>query len=125
MTNTQNEQLDTNISRLNNVTGYLGLGGIFHGGIEVHDGMHGALSICFVSWSYIAFDTWQVDGFEWSYGFCESGSGMYSCVPTKNPMYKFRQTVELGESPLSKDQVGDIALWLSPCGIISPTSVLA
>ena len=60
-----------------------GLGGVFHGGIVV-------------------------DGLEWSFGYCESGSGVYACKPKLNPMYVFRETVDLGTCLKTKQEVRDI-----------------
>lgn len=52
----------------------LGLGGIFHGGVEVH-------------------------GKEWSFGMCEGAgvTGVYPCTPGLNPMYEYREAVTLGK----------------------------
>ena len=44
----------------------IGIGGVFHGGVEVH-------------------------GEEWSYGFCDRGSGVYCCRPKANSMYTLRE----------------------------------
>jgi len=44
--------------RINDVTHYMGLGGVFHGGIAV-------------------------DSREWSFGYCPVGSGVYSCQPAQ------------------------------------------
>ena len=46
------------ITRVNNITHQIGLGGVFHGGIAI-------------------------DGVEWSFGYCDAGTGVYSCKPTK------------------------------------------
>ncbi|KAK9792019.1 hypothetical protein WJX73_000089 [Symbiochloris irregularis] len=58
----------------------VGMGGIFHGGVEVNQ-------------------------LEWSYGYAPSGSGVYSCKPKVNPMYAYRESVALGVTPLSASQV--------------------
>jgi len=52
----------------------LGLGGVFHGGVEVH-------------------------GREWSFGLTEGRgvTGVYSVSPGANPMYQYREAVTLGE----------------------------
>jgi hypothetical protein len=57
----------------------MGIGGVFHGAVEV-------------------------EGWEWSYGYCERGTGVYRCRPRGNPMYKFRESVELGRTSLTRSQ---------------------
>lgn len=59
---------------------YTALGGVFHGGIEVN-------------------------GKEWSYGYCEKGTGVYFCDPKDNPMYEYRESITLGATTLSKAEV--------------------
>ena len=59
---------------------YTALGGVFHGGIEVN-------------------------GKEWSYGYCENGSGVYHCIPRDNPMYAYRESVTLGATTRSPAEV--------------------
>ena len=59
---------------------YTALGGVFHGGVEVN-------------------------GKEWSYGYCEKGSGVYHCVPRENPMYAYRESVTLGATTQSPAEV--------------------
>ncbi|KAK9841991.1 hypothetical protein WJX81_002995 [Elliptochloris bilobata] len=69
------------LTSLNGAGRWTGLGGIFHGGIEVFD-------------------------VEWSYGYMESpGTGVYSCRPKDNPMYTFRETRSLGKTRLSPTEV--------------------
>ncbi|GFH26002.1 DUF862 domain-containing protein, partial [Haematococcus lacustris] len=43
--------------------------------------------------------------FEWSFGFCEQGTGVYVVEARKNPIYHYRESVDLGYSPLSKQQI--------------------
>ncbi|XP_042382611.1 deSI-like protein At4g17486 [Zingiber officinale] len=38
---------------------------------------------------------------EWSFGFCEQGSGVFSCPPSRNPMYTYRERIVLGETDCS------------------------
>lgn len=59
------------VTRLNSITRELNLGGVFHGAIEIN-------------------------GVEWAFGYCERGSGVYCCTPKANPMYTYRETVDLG-----------------------------
>ncbi|KAG6554278.1 hypothetical protein Mapa_004194 [Marchantia paleacea] len=61
----------------------IGVGGIFHGAIQVYDE-------------------------EWSFGFCETGSGVFSCPPKENPMYTYRESVHLGTTNLSRSEVNVI-----------------
>lgn len=50
---------------------------------------------------------------EWSFGFCEQGSGVFSCPATKNPMYTFRETIKLGKTSFSIFKVNQILRELS------------
>lgn len=43
----------------------------------------------------------EVHGREYSFGFVEEGPGVYPCSPRKNPMYKYRETVELGTTAMA------------------------
>lgn len=58
VTNTQSLETNQMITRVNNITHQIGLGGVFHGGVAI-------------------------DGVEWSFGYCDAGTGVYSCKPTK------------------------------------------
>ncbi|KAG1656506.1 hypothetical protein FOA52_012506, partial [Chlamydomonas sp. UWO 241] len=42
---------------------------------------------------------------EWSYGYAPTGSGMYPCEPGQNPQYQFRETVDLGTTFLTKQEI--------------------
>ena len=68
--------------------GLLGVGGVFHGGLEVYSE-------------------------EWAFGACEVGSGVYACKPRANPMYKFRETVVLGPTSLTPDEVKRVVATLA------------
>lgn len=68
------------ISVINNVTHFVGLGGVFHGAIEIM-------------------------GEEWSFGYCLHGTGVYSCPPKRNPFYDHRDTVLLGVTYKSQEEV--------------------
>ncbi|KAL6006749.1 hypothetical protein ACLOJK_032243 [Asimina triloba] len=50
---------------------------------------------------------------EWSFGFCEQGSGVFSCPPGKNPMYTYRESIVLGETNLPIFKVNQIVRELS------------
>uniref|UniRef100_A0A453QC23 PPPDE domain-containing protein n=1 Tax=Aegilops tauschii subsp. strangulata TaxID=200361 RepID=A0A453QC23_AEGTS len=67
----------------------IGLGGIFHTAIQVYGNE------------------------EWSFGYCENGSGVFSCPPAKNPMYTFRESIVLGKTSCSPRTVNQIARELS------------
>lgn len=67
----------------------IGLGGIFHSAIEVYGKQ------------------------EWSFGYCESGTGVFSCRRTENPMYIYRESLSLGHTTLSPSKVKEILLRLS------------
>ncbi|GAX75112.1 hypothetical protein CEUSTIGMA_g2556.t1 [Chlamydomonas eustigma] len=87
VTNMESDQSNQLVVKINNVTHQLGIGGVFHGGLAV-------------------------DGIEWSFGYCETGSGVYACTPTQNPMYKFRQAIDLGPTPMSKQELKTILIRL-------------
>lgn len=50
---------------------------------------------------------------EWSFGFCEQGTGVFSCPITKNPMYTYREKIVLGQTNLSNSKVNQILRELS------------
>ena len=50
----------------------------------------------------------QVYDQEWSFGFCDFGTGVFSCAPKSNPMYTYRETVPLGRTMLAKYRVNQI-----------------
>jgi len=47
----------------------------------------------------------EIEGVEWSYGGCDSGSGICCGTPCSDIVHKFRQTVLLGRTPLSRSGV--------------------
>ncbi|PNT76717.1 desumoylating isopeptidase 2 isoform X3 [Brachypodium distachyon] len=67
----------------------IGLGGIFHTAIQVYGDE------------------------EWSFGYCEQGSGVFSCPPCKNPMYTFRESIVLGKTSCTMFTVNQILRELS------------
>uniref|UniRef100_A0ACD6A940 Uncharacterized protein n=1 Tax=Avena sativa TaxID=4498 RepID=A0ACD6A940_AVESA len=67
----------------------IGLGGIFHTAIQVYGDE------------------------EWLFGYCEHGSGVFSCPPSKNPMYTFRESIVLGNTSCSMLTVNRIVRELS------------
>lgn len=57
---------------------------------------------------------WQVYAEEeWSFGFCEQGTGVFSCPPGKNPMYTYRESIVLGKTNCSILKVNQILRELS------------
>ena len=50
----------------------------------------------------------EVAGVEYSYGFCEEGTGVYSCTPKDSPGYHFRTTVEMGNCVLTRTQINQV-----------------
>jgi len=80
ITNTPNAHANEAIKTLNRFTrDTFGLGGIFHGAVEVN-------------------------GEEWSFGYCPYGTGVYSCTPKGNPNYTFRESIPLGVTSISAPQ---------------------
>eukprot|EP00270_Netrium_digitus_P002434 TRINITY_DN12754_c0_g1_i5.p1 TRINITY_DN12754_c0_g1~~TRINITY_DN12754_c0_g1_i5.p1 ORF type:complete len:294 (+),score=59.81 TRINITY_DN12754_c0_g1_i5:30-884(+) len=89
VTNSPNVKTNNAIIQINKITrDTMGIGGIFHGAVEVF-------------------------GEEWSYGYCERGTGVFSCPPMGNPMYTFRETVELGVTPFDERKVHQLLVELS------------
>jgi hypothetical protein len=70
------------VAKLNKVLSAVGTGA-FHGGVEVY-------------------------GTEYSYGFIESGSGVFSNAPKGCTMHSYREAVDMGETDLSKDDVAKL-----------------
>ena len=50
---------------------------------------------------------------EWSFGFCETGSGVLNCPVGKNPMYTYRERIVLGETECGIAAVNRILRELS------------
>ena len=91
ITNSPSERTNNSIIQINNIfKDGIGVGGIFHGAIEVF-------------------------GEEWSFGYCERGSGVFSCPPHSNPMYTYRDTIELGVTALDQQRVAVVLTDLTQC----------
>jgi hypothetical protein len=89
VTNSGSGRANAMIQRLNKIMrDGMGIGGIFHGAIQVCDE-------------------------EWSFGYCEFGTGVFCCAPTMNPMYTHRESIVLGHMLLSRRRVGQILSELS------------
>ena len=52
----------------------------------------------------------EVGGLEYSFGSCARGTGVYAVEPTRAPGYKFRETLEMGETPLSRREARTLML---------------
>lgn len=90
VTNSESQKTNNTIININKIfKDGIGLGGIFHSAVQVYGSE------------------------EWSFGFCEYGSGVFSCPPTKNPMYTFRETIVLGETDCTNGRVNLILRELS------------
>ncbi|XP_040861376.1 uncharacterized protein [Glycine max] len=50
---------------------------------------------------------------EWSFGFCEQGTGVFSCPSGKNPMYTYRESIVLGKTNFSIFKLNQILRELS------------
>ncbi|CAI7842752.1 unnamed protein product, partial [Closterium sp. NIES-54] len=89
VTNSPDPNVNNTVLRINGVArSTLGIGGIFHGAVEVF-------------------------GEEWSFGYCERGSGVFSCRPKTNPYYSYRETVDMGETKLSAKRAGQVIAEMS------------
>jgi deubiquitinase DESI2 len=76
-----NPSVTTAVESLNSFTRHaLNVGGIFHGAVEVF-------------------------GDEYSFGYCDHGSGVYRCEPKRNSAYTYRESVALGVTSLSPTRV--------------------
>ncbi|CAN1264521.1 DeSI-like protein At4g17486 [Linum perenne] len=91
VTNSGSEKTNTTIMQINKIfKDGIGLGGIFHSAIQVVFGED-----------------------EWSFGFCENGTGVFSCPSGKNPMYTYRESIVLGKTNFSRMKVNQILRELS------------
>ncbi|OMO68388.1 hypothetical protein CCACVL1_19981 [Corchorus capsularis] len=90
VTNSGSDKTNSTILQINKIfKDGIGLGGIFHSAVQVYGDD------------------------EWSFGFCEQGSGVFSCPSGKNPMYTYRESIILGKTNFSKSKVNQILRELS------------
>ncbi|KAL8534466.1 hypothetical protein ACS0TY_010469 [Phlomoides rotata] len=90
VTNSGNDKTNNTIMQINKIfKDGIGFGGIFHSAVQVYGDE------------------------EWSFGFCEQGTGVFSCPPTKNPMYTYRECIILGKTSFSISKVNQILRELS------------
>ncbi|CAK7338859.1 unnamed protein product [Dovyalis caffra] len=85
VTNSGSEKTNNTILNINKIfKDAIGLGGIFHSAVQVYGDD------------------------EWSFGFCEQGTGVFSCPSGKNPMYTYRESIVLGKTVFSIFKVNQI-----------------
>lgn len=90
VTNSGSDKTNNTIVQINKIfKDGIGLGGIFHSAVQVYGDE------------------------EWSFGFCEQGSGVFSCPSGKNPMYTYRECIVLGKTTCSISKVNQILRELS------------
>ncbi|XP_042476638.1 deubiquitinase DESI2-like [Macadamia integrifolia] len=90
VTNSGSDKTNNTITQINKIfKDRIGLGGIFHSAVQVYGNE------------------------EWSFGFCENDTGVFSCPPTKNPMYTYRERIILGKTDLPVFKVNQILRELS------------
>ncbi|XP_065869323.1 uncharacterized protein [Euphorbia lathyris] len=90
VTNSGSEKTNNTIMQINKIfKDGIGIGGIFHSAVQVYGED------------------------EWSFGFCEQGTGVFSCPSGKNPMYTYRESVVLGKTNFSIFKVNQILRELS------------
>ncbi|KAL9255355.1 DeSI-like protein [Drosera capensis] len=88
VTNSGSEKTNNTILQINKIfKDRIGLGGIFHSAVYEND--------------------------EWSFGYCEQGSGVFSCPSGQNPMYTYREKLVLGKTNLTIFKVNQILRELS------------
>lgn len=85
VTNSGSEKTNNTILQINKIfKDGIGLGGIFHSAVQIYGEE------------------------EWSFGFCEEGTGVFSCPSGKNPMYTYRESIILGNTNCSPSKVNQI-----------------
>lgn len=90
VTNSESDKTNNTIMQINKIfKDTIGLGGIFHSAVQVNGDE------------------------EWSFGYCEQGSGVFSCPARKNPMYTYRESIVLGQTDFSLFKVNQILRELS------------
>ncbi|OIW06356.1 hypothetical protein TanjilG_15001 [Lupinus angustifolius] len=90
VTNSGSDKTNSTILQINKIfKDGIGLGGIFHSAVQVYGDD------------------------EWSFGFCEQGTGVFSCPSGKNPMYTYRESLILGKTNFSIFKVNQLLRELS------------
>mmetsp|Transcript_8634 Transcript_8634/g.14872 ORF Transcript_8634/g.14872 Transcript_8634/m.14872 type:complete len:237 (-) Transcript_8634:218-928(-) len=78
---------------------------------DVTNSGSGAANNAIITLNRLFKDTWNIGGVfhcgvevnreEWSFGFCEQGTGVYNCPPRGNTMYTYRESIPVGVTTLS------------------------
>ncbi|XP_043697936.1 deSI-like protein At4g17486 [Telopea speciosissima] len=90
VTNSGSEKTNNTIMQINKIfKDGIGLGGIFHSAVQVYGDE------------------------EWSFGFCDHGTGVFSWPHGKNPMYTYRECIVLGKTNFPIFKVNQILRELS------------
>ncbi|KAJ7974149.1 DeSI-like protein [Quillaja saponaria] len=90
VTNSGSDKTNNTIVQINKIfKDGIGIGGIFHSAVQVYGDD------------------------EWSFGYCEQGTGVFSCPSGKNPMYTYRECIVLGKTNFSIFKVNQILRELS------------
>ncbi|KAE8773488.1 desumoylating isopeptidase 2 [Hordeum vulgare] len=126
VTNSDSEKTNNTILQINRIfKDRIGLGGIFHSAVQVlprparpdpGDAFRLLASPLFLQIPNSHFPMCRVQVYgeeEWSFGFCENGSGVFSCPVSKNPMYTYRERIVLGETECTIATVNRILRELS------------
>ena len=56
----------------------------------------------------------EVLGVEWSYGFCESGSGIFAVQPGKCSLGPFKESIDLGSTSLTVEEIISVLHNMAP-----------
>lgn len=55
----------------------------------------------------------EIYGKEWSYGFCEEGTGVFSCLPRSCEQHAYRESLAMGETDISQADLPHIIEHIS------------
>ncbi|KAL7003474.1 hypothetical protein U1Q18_004629 [Sarracenia purpurea var. burkii] len=90
VTSSDSDKTNNTIVQINKIfKDRIGFGGIFHSAVQVYGDE------------------------EWSFGYCEQGTGVFSCLPARNPMYTYRECIVLGKTNFCIFKVNQILRELS------------
>ncbi|XP_047325730.1 deSI-like protein At4g17486 [Impatiens glandulifera] len=85
VTNSESDKTNNTIVQINKFfKDGIGLGGIFHSAVQVYGDD------------------------EWSFGYCEEGSGVFNCPSRNNTMYSYRESIVLGKTNFDTKRVNQI-----------------
>ncbi|MFQ6631011.1 hypothetical protein Gotur_009294 [Gossypium turneri] len=109
VTNSGSDKTNSTIVQINKIfKDGIGLGGIFHSAVQFSKENILRQYLCR---QILGSEVYGEE--EWSFGFCEQGSGVFSCPSGKNPMYTYRESMVLGITNFSKLNVNQILQELS------------